>query len=288
MAMTSTDASFADRYGPWALVAGASDGTGAAFAHAVAERGVNVLLLARRRAMLEDLAAEIESKRGVTAHALAVDLSQPDAFATVRAATDSLEVGMVMYNAGADPVNEAFLAYDVEPALSMIQRNCVVPTQMCHHFGSLMQARGRGGIVLVSSAAGLLGMPTMATYGGTKAFDIVLAESLWAELHGRGVDVLAPILGATDTPALRLILAKRGVLADPDGDISMVPNVVSAAEVAEGIVANLTNGPTWYAGDFVRERSEHLRSMPRNDAVRAVAQALETPWESPDAASAEA
>jgi short-subunit dehydrogenase len=279
MAMTSTDTSFAERYGPWAVVAGASDGTGAAFAHAVAERGVNVLLLARRQTMLEDLATEIESEHGVTAQALAVDLSQPDAFAVVRAASDSVEVGMVMYNAGADPVNEAFLAYDVEPALAMIQRNCVVPTQMCHHFGSFMQARGRGGILLVSSAAGLLGMPTMAAYGATKAFDIVLAESLWAELHGSGVDVLAPILGATDTPALRLILAKHGVLADPDDDISAVPNVVTAAEVAEGMIANLAHGPTWYAGDFVRGRSEQLRSMPRNDAVRAVAQALETPWE---------
>ena len=182
-----------------------------------------------------------------------------------------------MYNAGADPINDAFFAYGVEPTVAMIQRNCVVPTLMCHHYGAGMQAHGHGAIVLVSSAAGLLGMSTMATYGATKAFDIVLAEALWAEMQGSGVDVLAPILGATDTPALRQVLAKHGVIADPDDDISVVPNVVSATEVAEGILAHLTDGPTWYAGDFVRERSEQLRSMPRNDAVRLMAQHIGPP-----------
>jgi short-subunit dehydrogenase len=272
MIETSTD--FAARYGLWAVIAGASDGTGAAFARAVAERGLNVLLLARRQAMLDELAAEIEQKSGVAARAVAVDLAEPDSFAKVQEATDGLDVGLVMYNAGADPINETFLSYGVEPALAMIQRNCVVPTQMCHHFGGAMQARGRGGIVLVSSASGLLGMSTMATYGGTKAFDIVLGEALWAELRASGVDVLVPILGATDTPALRAVLAKHGAIADPDDDISGVFNVVSAEEVAEGMITNLDDGPVWYAGDFVRDRSEQLRSMPRNDAVRAVAQQM--------------
>ena len=270
--MAITNGGFVERYGPWAVVAGASDGTGAAFAHAVAGRGVNVVLLARRQVLLEELATEIEGRHGVSVRVLTVDLSEPEAFAAVRAATDDLVVGTVMYNAGADPINERFLSYDVEPALAMIHRNCVVPTQLCHHFGAGMKARGQGGIVLVSSAAGLLGMSTMATYGATKAFDIVLGEALWAELRPSGIHVLVPVLGATDTPALRLILAKHGVLGDPDGDISGIPNVVSSAAVAQGIVENLPNGPIWYAGDFVRERSEQLRAIPRNEAVRSLAE----------------
>jgi short-subunit dehydrogenase len=272
--MTEATGDFATRYGEWAVIAGASDGTGAAFARAVAERGLNVVLLARRQAVLDELAADIEQKTGVTARALSVDLAETDAFGAVRGATDGLEVGLVMYNAGADAINEPFLAYAVEPALAMIHRNCVVPTQMCHHFGGAMKDRGRGGIVLVSSASGLLGMSTMATYGATKAFDIVLAEALWAELHPSGVDVLVPILGATDTPALRAVLAKHGAIADPADDISAVFDVVSAEEVAEGMLANLADGPGWYAGDFVRDRSEQLRAMPRNDAVRVLAQHL--------------
>src|SRR6187401_2139803 len=111
--MASTDASLVDRYGPWAVIAGASDGTGAAFAHAVAGRGVNVMLLARRQALLEELACEIERDHGVNTRTLAVDLFEPDAFAGVRAATEGLEVGLVMYNAGAEPINDALLAYGV-------------------------------------------------------------------------------------------------------------------------------------------------------------------------------
>jgi short-subunit dehydrogenase len=266
--VTADDMTFAERYGPWALIAGASDGTGSAFAHAVAERGVNVLLLARRHALLEEVASRVRTDTGVEARPVTVDLAQPDAFSTILAATNGLEVGMLMYNAGGDPKADPFLSYSVDGALALIQRNCVAPTQLCHHFGTAMQRRGRGGIVLVSSAAGLLGRANMVTYGATKAFDVVFGEALWAELHASGVDVLVPVLGATDTPALRLIMAKRGLLSGPD-DLSPIPNAVTAEEVAEGVIANLANGPTWYAGDHVRERSEQLRSMPRNDAVRA-------------------
>ena len=166
--MASNDVSFADRYGSWALIAGASDGVGAAYAHEMAHRGVNVLLLARRQALLRDLAADIRANAQVEAQPVPMDLAQQDAFTRILEATDGLEVGMVMYNAGADPYYEHFLAYPVEPALAMIHRNCVVPTQLCHHFGGLMQTRGRGGIVLVSSAGGLMGRVNMVTYGGTK------------------------------------------------------------------------------------------------------------------------
>jgi short-subunit dehydrogenase len=165
----------------------------------MAERGLNVVLLARRRAVLDEVAAEIRRATGVDTRTVALDLAGPDATAEVVAATADLDVGMLMYNAGADPRYERFLANPVEPALGMVQRNCVVPLQLCHHFGPAMVARGRGGIVLVSSGAGLVGGPNMVAYGATKAFDIVLAEGLWAELHGSGVDVLSLVLGATDT-----------------------------------------------------------------------------------------
>jgi short-subunit dehydrogenase len=267
--MPGADQTFVERYGAWAVVAGASDGVGAAYARAVAERGLNVVLIARREELLNALAKEIRSTWNVEAHAVSIDLAAPGAGAQVMDIADGLEVGMLMYNAGADPMYEHFLSYDVGPQLAMIQRNCVVPTQLCHYFGRAMVERGRGGIVLVCSSAGTIGMPRMVAYGGTKAFDLVFAEALWSELHADGVDVLAPILAATDTPALRRLLTKRGVLTSEDDDAEL-PDAVTPEEVVEGIIANLAEGPSWYAGESSRRGGEGLRKMSRNDAVRAV------------------
>ena len=103
--------------------------------------------------------------------------------------------------AGADPTYATFLSQPVEDEVAMVQRNGIATLRLCHHFAGPMQARGSGAIVLVSSGAGLVGGPNMVAYGATKAFDMVMAEALWAELHGAGVDVLGLVLGLTDTPA---------------------------------------------------------------------------------------
>jgi short-subunit dehydrogenase len=260
---------FSERYGPWAVVAGASDGVGAAYARAMGERGLNVVLIARRQALLDELASEISAKSHVEVLPLAIDLATSDAASRVIEAAGALEVGMLMYNAGSDPVNQYFLSYDVEPQLELIQRNCVTPTVLCHHYAGPMKSRGRGGIVLVTSSGGTIGMPQMVVYGGTKAYDLVFAEALWTELSPSGVDILAPILAATDTPTLRRVLAKRGML-ESEHDDSPLPNAVTAEEVVEGIIANLGDGPSWYAGDWARRGGEGLQRVSRNDAVRAV------------------
>jgi short-subunit dehydrogenase len=258
---------FDARYGPWAVVAGASEGVGAALAGAVAARGVHVVLIARRQAVLDDVAASIRAQSGVEARAVAIDLADDDAMARIVAATAGLEVGLVAYCAGADPNYEPFLANPVDTAVAMVQRNCAVPVQMCHHFAGPMAARGRGGIVLVGSGAGLVGAPNIAAYAATKAFDMVLGEALWAELHDQGIDVLSLVLGLTDTPALRRLLARRGVLAGPDDD-RPIPGAVSADDVARDALEHLADGPTWFVGDMVRDGARHLGAMPRGDAVR--------------------
>ena len=186
---------FVERYGPWAMVAGASDGVGAAFAGELADRGLNVVLLARRQQVLEEVAAEIARRTSVQTRTFAVDLAEPGAAARVIDATDDLDIGFLVYCAGADPDFRPFLAGPVGAAESMIQRNCVVPVQLCHHFAGPMARRGRGGIVIFGSGAGFAGGPNMVAYGATKAFDMVFAEALWTELHDRGVVVLGLILG---------------------------------------------------------------------------------------------
>jgi short-subunit dehydrogenase len=261
---------FADRYGPWALVAGASEGVGSVFAGSLAERGVNVVLLARRQAVLDQVAARIRSDTGAETRTLAVDLARPDAMALVAAATAGLDVGLVVYCAGADPNFQPFLAHSVDTALAMVQRNCVVPVQMCHHFAGPMVARGRGGIVIFGSAAGFAGAPNMVAYGASKAFDMVFAEALWAELHPKGVDVLGLILGETDTPALRRL---RERLGHRDRADTQIPGATSADEVVAEALQNLTNGPTCLVGESVRTAAKVLGGLSRNEAVRLMIQA---------------
>jgi short-subunit dehydrogenase len=264
---------FATKYGPWAMVAGASDGVGAAFAAAVARRGVSVLLLARRQAALDEVADQIRAESGVEVRAVAVDLAKPSAMATVAEATDGLEVGLLMYCAGADADYVPFLANEVDAARSMLHRNCVVPTEMCHHLAAPMVDRGRGGIILVSSAAAFAGGPNMAVYAGTKAFDMVFAEALWAELHGQGVDVLSLVLGETDTPALRRLRAERGEVDDPDAPL---PGAATVDEVVADAIGYLAEGPTRIVGAHLREAAKLLGGMSRNGAVGFMVQAAES------------
>ncbi|MEB3980706.1 SDR family NAD(P)-dependent oxidoreductase [Mycobacterium sp. 663a-19] len=261
---------FASKYGPWALVAGASDGLGAAFAAGLAERGVNVVLLARRQAVLDRVAAEINSRTSVQTRTLAVDLAEPGAVSAIAAATADLEIGFLVYCAGADPNFEPFLANPIEAAESMVQRNCMAPMRLCHHFAPAMVERGSGGIVIFGSGAGLAGGPNMVAYGASKAFDMVFAEALWAELHDKGVDVLGLILGKTDTPALRLLEYSRGLIGSPD---ESPPDAAAVDDVVADAFENLTNGPTRLVGEDLRAAAQLMASLTRNQVVELFTQA---------------
>jgi short-subunit dehydrogenase len=258
---------FAERYGPWAVVAGASEGVGEGFARAVAQRGINVVVLARRQAVLDEVAASIRGESGVEVRPVAIDLATDDAMGAVVDATKDLEVGLIMYCAGADPNYTYFLDQPVETAKAMVHRNCVVPLEMCHHFAPPMRERGKGGIILVGSGAGLIGAPYMVAYGATKAFDMVFAESLWAELHGDGVDVLGLVLALTDTPAVRRLLVRRGQLSSPD-DPTPLEGAVSVEDTVADALEQLANGPTWFVGDMLRDGAQQLGSVSRSDAVK--------------------
>jgi len=261
---------FATKYGPWALVAGASDGVGAAFAAGLAERGVNVVLLARRQAVLDHVAAEINSRFPVETRTLAIDLTEPGAASVIAATTSDLEIGFLVYCAGADPNFKPFLANPIEAAEAMVQRNCMVPMQLCHHFAPVMVKRGSGGIVIFGSGAGLAGCTNMVAYGASKAFDMVFAEALWAELHDKGVDVLGLILGKTNTPALRALEHSRGLIDSPD---DTPPGAAAVEDVIAEAFENLTNGPTWMVGEDMRAAVPMMASLTRNQIVQLMTQA---------------
>jgi short-subunit dehydrogenase len=255
---------FAEKYGPWAVVAGASDGVGAAFAEEIARRGVNVVLLARRQAVLDQVAGGISTRTGMQTRTLAVDLAHVDASNVIAEATTDLEVGFLVYCAGADPNFEPFLNNPVSTAEAMIHRNCTVPLQLCHHYAQPMVARGTGGIVVLGSGAGFAGAPNMVAYAATKAFDMVFAEALWSELHGKGVDVLGLILGKTDTPALRRLEAERGSTTAADQPLA---DAATVDEVVADAFDNLDKGPTWIVGESMRAAVQMMGSVSRNELV---------------------
>ncbi|MFD3589285.1 SDR family NAD(P)-dependent oxidoreductase [Streptomyces sp. NPDC058683] len=249
-------------YGPWGIVAGGSDGVGVAFAHGMASRGINVVLVARRVPVLEAAADDIRSRHGVEVRTVALDLSASGALSELEAATAGLEVGLLVYNAGADTRNVDFLDKDLGTHLELVHRNCTAVLEAAYRFGAPMVARGRGGMVLVTSGAAWAGGATLAAYGASKAFDLVLAESLWAEWRGKGVDVLGLVLGRTDTPSHRRTRAADGEsyggdLADP-------------YDVAEEALAHLADGPTWIHGSPRPTGGSPFGALSRRDAVLAM------------------
>jgi short-subunit dehydrogenase len=226
---------FADRYGPWAVIAGASEGTGRAFARQIAAQGLSCILIARREGPLLELADQIRAEHGVDCVTAAIDLSTREASDQIVAAVGPREVGLFVSNAGADPNGSRFLDLDVSAWVALVQRNVLTTLQCCHHFGGLMRARKRGGLLLINSAACYGGGSFLATYSASKAFDLCFAEGIWAELRPHGVHVLSLVMAMTDTPALRALLAEKG--------LPLPPGVASAEAVAEMGLARLADGP---------------------------------------------
>lgn len=226
---------FVNRYGPWAVIAGASEGTGRAFARKVASQGLNCILIARRERPLEELAEDIRTESGVECVTASIDLAAADACDRIAAAAGTREVGLYVNNAGADPNGAQFLKNDIASWVELVNRNVVTTLRCCYHFGGMMRERKRGGIILVGSGACYGGASYLAVYSATKAFDLCLGEGLWAEFREDGVDVLNLILGRTDTPAFRESLAQMG-LPVPSG-------LASPDDVAEVGLARLPFGP---------------------------------------------
>ena len=227
-------AAFASRYGPWAVITGASDGTGAAFARQLAAAGLNLLLIARRLAPLQEFAEQLRADTGVAVRTASIDLFQPGAAAQIIAAATGLEIGLLVSNAGADTNGATFLDAPLDAWRALIQRNVVAITELAYAFAAPMRARGRGGIILMSSAAGLGGQPGAAVYGATKAFDLHFGESLWAELHPAGIDVMVGVCPPMNTPSLQRLLARHGL---------ELPALYDPAAVTAALLEHLPHGP---------------------------------------------
>jgi short-subunit dehydrogenase len=236
-------AEFAARYGPWAVIAGASDGIGEAFAHQIAAAGISCVLVARRAPLLESLGRELKQRYGVNVQVECIDLAQADAAQTLGRVTADLPVGLLVYVAGSDTHGTRFINTPISEWTAMVGRNVDTLLRSTHVFGARMANARRGGMVLVGSYAAFGGADRLNVYSATKAFGLNLGESLWAELRPLGVDVLNLLLDATDTPTLRAALARHGI---PIEAVALA----LPADVARAGLAALGQGPTLiYGGD---------------------------------------
>ncbi len=256
---------FATKYGPWAVVAGASEGLGAEFARQLAARGLNLVLIARRPAPLDACAKNLAGVFGVGVRTLPIDLASPDLLPALRGATDGIEVGLLVYNAAQSYIGP-HLEQDLAAHLRVVDVNCRAPLVLIHELGRAMVARRRGGIVLMSSIAGLQGSALIATYAATKAYDLVLGEALWEELRGHGVDVLAFLAGATRTP---------NFVASSPKTTSALSTPMEPAVVAAEALAALGKGPSAVAGRINRLSAFVMtRLLPRRTAVGTIGKAM--------------
>lgn len=186
--------SFAERYGPWALVTGASDGIGQAFARALAAQGMNLVLVARRQHLLESLAAELKANSGIECRAVAADLSQQKEVLRLHADVADVDLGLLVLAAGFGTSGELATA-NLADELSMLQVNCAATLMLTRLELPRLVQRRRGGIVLMSSLLGFMGVPRAAHYSATKAYVQSLAEGLRLELRPQGIDVVASAPG---------------------------------------------------------------------------------------------
>jgi uncharacterized protein len=242
-----------DRYGPWAVVAGASDGIGRAFAEELARSGLNVLLAARRLDRLQELAERLATDTGVEARAVGVDLRRQEGVERLLQASRDLDVGLLVESAGFG-TSGPFVRSDLREELDMIDVNCRALAALSHAFGGRFAAQGRGGLVLLSSLMAFQGVPRAATYAATKAFVQTFAEGLQVELAPHGVDVLAVAPGPVET----------GFAARANLVMSMAER---PEKIARGSLAALGRRPIVRPGRIAKLLELALSPLPRRARV---------------------
>jgi short-subunit dehydrogenase len=186
------------KYGAWAIVTGASDGIGKAFAIELAAKGFSLVLAARRLELLEQLGKDLSTKYGIEYQALSLDFSLPTATESLVAQTAGLDIGLVVAAAGFG-TSGRFIDVSVTEELSMLDVNCRAVISLTHHFGNIFRNQKRGGIILLSSLVAFQGAPRAANYAATKAFIQTFAEGLSLEMKPFGVDILSVAPGPVNS-----------------------------------------------------------------------------------------
>jgi len=254
---------FSDRYGPVALVTGASSGIGLAFAEELAARGLDLVIAARRKDRLDALAARLVAEHGVKVQVVVADLGDAAGPRQIADAVESGDIGLVVSNAGFS-VRGYHESLNPAEITEMLMVDCHAPLQLAHLFLPALKARGKGGFIMVSSIEALMGCPFSAAYAGMKAMVSHFAEGLYAEASGTGVDVLACHPGATDTEAG----LRAGI------DMSNIPNLQQPRELAALTLDALGDGPHCFPNAAYKAQFDQMLALPRSDALRAMMQGM--------------
>lgn len=236
-------------YGPWAVVTGASSGIGRAFAELLAAQGLNLVLVARSQDRLHATADSLAQRHQISLKIVAVDLGTLDGPVWLLAQTKGLDVGLLVQAAGFGTAGD-YLAIPAEAELDMIGVNCRAVQELARGFGERFAARGRGGMILLSSIVAFQGAPRSAVYAATKAFVQTLAEGIAPDLAARGVDVLAVAPGPVRTG-----FAKRARMTMASADTADV--------VARQTVAALGHRRTVVPGTIGKLLNASLSMLPR-------------------------
>lgn len=261
--MSAANNDFIAQYGPVALVTGASSGIGKSFAELLAAQGFDLVLVARRVQRLDELATQLQKQYGVNVKVCQIDLTDTSAAQQILDATSSLDIGLVISNAGFG-FKGAYANGDPKVMAEMLMVNCNTTMLLAHGFAARLQQRGKGGMILTSSVEGLIGCPYSTAYAASKAFVKSLGEGLWAELLSENIHVLTLCPGATDTEAPR----SQGI------DPATLKNIQSPEDVARLALENIQNGPTYIPSEHYRASFDQLLSMPRRDALLAMTKSM--------------
>jgi hypothetical protein len=236
------------------VVTGASEGIGREFARRLAEAGLDLVLVARRRGALDAVAADLTARHGIATRVIAVDLGRESAVATIVAETADLDVGLLVAAAGYGSSGRLVDA-DLEQELAMVDLNCRAMLALSWHFGRRFASPGRGGMVLMGSVVVFQGVPNAANYAATKAYVQSLAEALHVELAPLGVDVVASAPGPVHTG----FAARAGMRYD----MGLVPGDVARATL-DALGGRLTVRPGWLS----KVLAGSLAPLPRPARVR--------------------
>jgi len=261
---------FRTRYGPVALVTGCAQGIGLEFARALAVRGLDLVLVDVRGDLLAPVAEKLERAHGVETHPIVLDVGERSAGERFRELAEAHEIGLGIANAAIGGV-APFLSEPLEAHRARLAVNCGGALSLCHALSPAMLERGRGGLILLSSMAGLQGTAGVASYSATKAFDLALAEALWYELKPGGVDVVAVLPGTTDTPGMRSSTPREDRVA------WMPPEQVAT----EGLDA-LGRVARHVCGEDNRKVTEALAKLPLEQLLQVMGDQMAQLYENPD------